>query len=87
MREHPEEAGAIIAKPFNITPEVATSAIKNLISSTTEGIPYWGEGDIHLDGMKRIIEVQKSVGALTGDIDLSKVIDIRFLPDDLKKAK
>ena len=87
MREHPEEAGAIIAKPFNITPEVATSAIKNLINSTTQGIPYWGEGDIHLDGMKRIIEVQKSVGALTGDIDLSKVIDTRFLPDDLKKVK
>jgi NitT/TauT family transport system substrate-binding protein len=87
MREHPEEAGAIIAKPFNITPEVATSAIKNLINSKTEGIPYWGEGDIHLEGMKRIIEVQKSVGALTGDIDLSKVIDTRFLPDDLKKVK
>jgi len=87
MREHPEEAGEIIAKPFNITPEVATSAIKNLVNSTTEGIPYWGEGDFHLDGMKRIIEVQKSVGALTGDIDLSKVIDTRFLPDDLKKVK
>src|SRR6478752_2618860 len=87
MRTHPEEAGEIIAKPFNITPEVATSAIKNLITSTTDGIPYWGEGDIHLDGMKRIIEVQKSVGALTGDIDLSKIIDTRFLPDDLKKVK
>jgi NitT/TauT family transport system substrate-binding protein len=87
MRDHPEEAGDIIAKPFNITPEVATSAIKNLINSTTEGIPYWGEGDIHLDGMKRIIEVQKSVGALTGDIDLSKIIDTRFLPDDLKQVK
>src|SRR5689334_13440611 len=54
MRSHPEEAGEIISKPFNITPEVATSAIKNLINSTTEGIPYWGEGDFHLDGMKRI---------------------------------
>ncbi len=87
MKEHPEEAGQILAKPFNITPEVATSAIKNLTTSMTEGIPYWGEGDIHLDGMKRIIEVQKSVGALTGDIDLSKVVDTQFLPDDLKKIK
>ena len=43
-----------------------------------------GQGDFHLDGMKRIIEVQKSVGALTGDIDLSKVVDTQFLPDDLK---
>jgi NitT/TauT family transport system substrate-binding protein len=87
MRAHPEEAGEIIATAFSITPEVATSAIKNLISSTTEGIPYWGDGDFHLEGMKRIIEVQKSVGALTGDIDLSKVIDTQFLPDDLKTVK
>jgi NitT/TauT family transport system substrate-binding protein len=86
-RNHPEQAGEIISKPFNITPEVATSAIKNLINSTTQGIPYWGDGDVHLDGMKRIIEVQKSVGALTGDIDLSKVIDTQFLPDDLKQVK
>ena len=87
MIAHPDEAGDIVAKDFNITPEVATSAVKNLTTSMTEGIPYWGEGDIHLDGMKRIIEVQKSVGALTGDIDLSKVIDTQFLPDDLKKMK
>src|SRR5690348_9130427 len=83
MREHPEEAGQIIAKPFNITPEVATSAIKNLINSTTEGVPYWGDGDFHLDGMKRIIEVQKSVAARTGDSDLSKVIDTRSQAYDL----
>ena len=42
MTAHPEEAGAIIAQPFNITPEVATSAVRNLTTSMTEGIPYWG---------------------------------------------
>jgi NitT/TauT family transport system substrate-binding protein len=36
--------------------------------------------------MKRIIEVQKSVGALTGDIDVTKMITTEFLPDDLKKS-
>jgi NitT/TauT family transport system substrate-binding protein len=66
---------------------VAASAVRNLTTSLTEGVPYWGEGDIHLEGMKRIIEVQKSVGALSGDIDLSKVVDTQFLPDDLKKIK
>ena len=87
MKEHPDQAAEIIAKPFNITKEVAESAIRNLTTSMTEGVPYWGEGDIHLDGMKRIIEVQKSVGALSGDIDLSKLVDTEFLPDDLKKVK
>jgi NitT/TauT family transport system substrate-binding protein len=87
MKAHPEEAGAILATPFNITPEVATSAVRNLTTSMTDGIPYWGSGQIHLEGMKRIIEVQKSVGALTGDIDLSKVVDTQFLPDDIKTPK
>ncbi len=87
MKANPDEAGEILSKPFNITPEVAASAVRNLTTSLTEGVPYWGDGDIHLEGMKRIIEVQKSVGALSGDIDLSKVVDTQFLPDDLKKIK
>ena len=31
-----------------------------------------------------MIDAQKEVGAITGDVDLSKIIDTRFLPDDLK---
>jgi len=37
--------------------------------------------------MKRIIEVQRSVGALEGEVDLAKMIDTRFLPDDIKTPK
>jgi NitT/TauT family transport system substrate-binding protein len=87
MFDHPDEAADLIAKPFNITPEVARSAVRNLTKSYTQGVPYWGDGRIHLSGMKRIIEVQKSVGALTGDIDVEKLIDTQFLPDDLKEIK
>jgi NitT/TauT family transport system substrate-binding protein len=84
MIAHPDEAGDLVAKDFNITPDVARSAVRNLTTSYTQGIPYWGNGQIHLDGMKRIIEVQKSVGAIEGDIDLSKMIDTQFLPNDIK---
>lgn len=87
MIANPDEAGDIVAKPFNITPEVARNAVRNLTKSYTQGIPYWGNGQIHLDGMKRIIEVQKSVGAITGEIDLAKMIDTQFLPDDIKTPK
>lgn len=87
MIAHPDEAGDIVAKPFNITPEVARNAVRNLTTSLTDGIPYWGNGQIHLAGMKRIIEVQKSVGAITGEIDVSKMIDTQFLPDDIKTPK
>jgi NitT/TauT family transport system substrate-binding protein len=87
MREHPEEAAAIVAKEYNIEPAVALSAVKNLTTSKTKGVPYWGEGEIHLDGLKRMIEAQRSVGAINGEVDYSKIIDTRFLPDDLKAIK
>jgi len=84
MIKNPDEAGDIVAKDFNITPEVARAAVRNLTTSYTQGIPYWGSGQIHLEGMKRIIEVQRSVGALSGEVDLSKIIDTQFLPADIR---
>ena len=87
MRDHPDEAAAIVAKQYNIEPEVARSAVRNLTTSMTKGVPYWGEGEIHLEGLKRMIEAQRSVGAITGEVDYSKIIDTRFLPDDLKAIK
>jgi NitT/TauT family transport system substrate-binding protein len=87
MATNPDEAGDIVAKAYDLDPQVARSAVRNLITSKTQGIPYWGEGQIHLEGMKRMVEVQKMVGALEGDIDLSKMIDTSFLPDDLKAIK
>ena len=87
MRDHPDEAADIVAKQYNIDKDVAKSAILNLTKSTTQGVPYWGEGDIHLSGLKRMIGAQKKVGAINGDVDYDKLIDTRFLPDDLKKIK
>ncbi|HSS69047.1 MAG TPA: ABC transporter substrate-binding protein [Casimicrobiaceae bacterium] len=87
MKEHPDEAGDIVAKQYNLEPEVARSAVRNLVTSTTKGVPYWGDGQIHLDGLKRMIEAQRSVGAITGEVDYNKLVDTRFLPDDLKAIK
>jgi NitT/TauT family transport system substrate-binding protein len=87
MKEHPDEAAEIVAKQYNLEPEVARSAVRNLVGAKTQGVPYWGEGEIHLDGLKRMIEAQRSVGAITGEVDYSKIIDTRFLPDDLKKIQ
>ena len=87
MIKNPDEAGDLVAKDFNIPPEVARAAVRNLTTSYTQGIPYWGNGQIHLEGMKRIIEVQRSVGALEGEVDLAKMIDTQFLPEDIRKPK
>jgi NitT/TauT family transport system substrate-binding protein len=37
--------------------------------------------------MKRMVEVQRMVGALGGEVDLAKMIDTRFLPDDIRTPK
>ena len=87
MEQHPDEAGDIVAKVYNLEPPVARAAIHNLIASRTAGVEYWGSGQIHLDGLKRAIDVQKMVGAITGDIDAEKIVDTQFLPDDIKALK
>ena len=50
-------------------------------------MPYWGEGQIHEAGLKRTIEAQKAVGAISGNVDYDKLWDTRFLPDDQKAMK
>lgn len=87
MEKNPDEAGDIVAKAYNIDVDVARSAIKFLVTSKTQGVPYWGTGQFHVEGLKRIIEVQRSVGALTGEIDVMKYVDTRFLPEDIKALK
>ncbi|MGK9232248.1 ABC transporter substrate-binding protein [Inquilinus limosus] len=84
MKDHPDEAGDIVAKAYNLEPEVARSAVRALIASKTDGLDYWGPGQIHLGGLKKAIEVQKMVGAISGDVDAKSLVDTRFLPDDLK---
>jgi NitT/TauT family transport system substrate-binding protein len=87
MHENPDEAGDIVAKHYNLEPEIARAAVRNLTSSRTSGIPYWGTGQIHLEGLKRMIEVQRMVGAIQGEVNFDKIIDTRFLPDDIKAIK
>lgn len=87
MKANPDEAGDIVAKDYNLAPAVARSAVRNLTTSMTDGVPYWGSGQVHLDGLKRMIEVQRTVGAITGDIDYNKIIDTQLLPDDIKAVK
>ncbi len=87
MIANPDEAGDIVAKAYNIEPAVARAAVRNLTTSKTDGVAYWGSGQINMAGLKRTIEVQKMVGALSGDVDVTKMVDTRFLPDDIKAIR
>jgi NitT/TauT family transport system substrate-binding protein len=83
---HPDESAAIVAKAYNLDPAVAKQAIHNLVQPTKPGgLPYWGLGRFDMAGMNRMLEAQKAVGALSGAVDWSRVIDRRFLPADQQK--
>ena len=87
MIANPDEAGDIVAKHYNLTPAVARSAVRNLVTSKTQGVEYWGSGQINMEGLKRMIDVQKSLGAIQGDADVTKMVDTQFLPEDIRKPK
>jgi NitT/TauT family transport system substrate-binding protein len=86
MYANPDESGDIIAKVYNITPEVARSAVRSLVASHAKsGVRYWSGGEINLKAMNEMMRAQQLVGALKGDPDWGKIIDESFLPDDLKR--
>lgn len=87
MIANPDEAGDIVAKHYNLSPEVARSAVRNLVSSKTQGVEYWGSGQINMEGLKRMIEIQKSLGAIPAEADVTKMVDTQFLPEDIRKPK
>ena len=66
---------------------MARSAVRNLVTSKTQGVEYWGSGQINMEGLKRMIDVQKSLGAIQGDADVTKMVDTQFLPEDIRKPK
>jgi NitT/TauT family transport system substrate-binding protein len=86
MYANPDEAGDIIATAYNLTPEVARSAVRNLVASHEKGgLRYWGAGNVNLKGLDDMMRAQRLVGALKGEVDWSRIIDESFLPDDLKR--
>ena len=40
-----------------------------------------------MEGLNRAVELQKAVGALAGEIDVTKMIDTQYLADDIKPLK
>jgi NitT/TauT family transport system substrate-binding protein len=86
MYANPDESADIIAKAYNLSSEVARSALRNLLASHEKsGVRYWSAGEINLKAMNEMMRAQKIVGALKTDPDWGKIIDESFLPDDLRR--
>jgi len=81
---HPDESAEIIAKAYNMAPEIAKSVVQNLTAPNRPNLRYWGPGSFNVKAMDSMMEAQRVVGALKGDVDWSKIIDESQLPDDLK---
>ena len=86
MYAHPDEAGDIIAKAYDLDPAIARQAVHNLTTMAPGATrPYWGTGRFDIKGMDGMIAAQRSVGAYSGTPNWEKMIDRSFLADDLKK--
>ena len=86
MYAHPDEAGDIVARAYDLDPAIARQAVRNLIAMAPDATrPYWGTGRFDIKGMDGMIAAQRGVGAYSGTPDWEKMIDRSFLADDLKK--
>lgn len=73
--ENPEEAAEILAKHYEIEPDLALRAINNSIE-----LDYWGRGPLDLEAMDNMIEGLRIIGEVEGEIDWSQHVDTSFLP-------
>jgi NitT/TauT family transport system substrate-binding protein len=79
--EHPDESAAIMAKTFNMNPQVALEAVRLAVASK---VRVWPEGEIDIAEMRTLQEALRLTGAPVGNVDWSKLIDISYLPSDLQ---
>lgn len=88
MRANPEESAALIAPVMNLKTEVVLAALKNLASIDARvGYPRFNSGKFNLESMKKGVKAMQVVGSVTGDPDVTRMIDDRLLPTDLRAAK
>ncbi len=86
MYANPDEAGAIVAKAYDLDLDVAQKAVRNLTRPNAKtGRNYWGVGRFDIKGMDNMIAAQTVVGAFSGSVDWTKLINRSFLADDQQK--
>jgi NitT/TauT family transport system substrate-binding protein len=85
---NPVKAAKLIAPAYKLEVPVVEEILLKLIASTgAGGVPYWGPGDIRYEPMDNMIKAQKDVGAISGEVQWSDLIDESFLPKDLRGKK
>ena len=74
---NPKESAVILAKAYNIPPDVAASAIANILKMNPT---WWNHGELKQPLMEAMAEALGSVGALQLPIDWKAATNASFLP-------
>ena len=78
---HPHEAGTIMAKAYNMKPDDAVACVENVVKMKQK---LWLYGDINIDELTPMQKGLAMTGVNLDKVDWKKLIDISYLPDDLK---
>jgi NitT/TauT family transport system substrate-binding protein len=74
---NPKESAAILAKAYNLPPDVAASALNNILKMNPS---WWSRGELKQPLMEAMAEALGSVGALQLPIDWKAAIQPGFTP-------
>ena len=74
---NPKESAAILAKAYNLPPDVAASAMNNILKMNPT---WWNHGELKQPLMEAMAEALGSVGALQLPIDWKAATNASFLP-------
>lgn len=84
MNAHPEETAKILAKAYNMAPDIAAASMASI---RAQNPTWWNPGRLDYEGMANMADSLASVGALELPIDWKAAVDDRFIPRDLKAAR
>ena len=76
---HPDEAAKTYAKDWQISADLATTILKQLVAAN-----YFSRGDFNMPALKAALAGLDMMGVLEKPVDIDKLIDKDFLPGDLR---
>jgi len=78
---HPEEAGKIMAKAYNMQEAESVACVQNVVKMKQK---LWLEGDIDVSELTPMQRGLALTGVKLDKVDWKKLIDVSYLPADLK---
>jgi len=75
---NPEESAKILAKIYNMAPDIAASSMAGILKQTPT---WWNPGRLDLEGMANMSQALGAVGAITLPVDWKVAVDDRFVRD------